>query len=403
VPPRHDVAIVGGGLIGLATAYQLLRKRPALSLAVLEKEVSVAAHQSGRNSGVVHAGLYYRPGSLKARLCREGKAELEEFAAEHGVAYRRCGKLVVAVRQTELARLHGLAERARANGISDVEELGPGRIAEIEPHARGLKAILSPGTGVIDFRVMAKTLAGVVRGLGGHIVTGRRIRGIDDRAGWRVLDAAPEPVMARHVIACAGLHADRVATMTGARFPARIVPFRGGYLRVRPPAREAVRALIYPVPDPTLPFLGVHLTRRVDGDVWVGPNAIPAMAREGYRLGSISGRDLSEILRFGGFWRVAIRHLGPGLREALHELIPRTLLPALRRYVPDIGAADLAPGPAGIRAQLVDRRGGLVDDFVVAEAGGVIHVLNAPSPAATASLAIGRLVATRAERAFGLG
>jgi L-2-hydroxyglutarate oxidase LhgO len=403
VPSRYDVAIVGGGLIGLATAFQLLRRRPGLSLAILEKERRLATHQSGRNSGVVHAGLYYRPGSLKARLCREGKAELEEFAAEHGLAHRRCGKLVVAVRPEELPRLADLAERARANGAVDVEEAGPERIAELEPYARGIRALHSPGTGVIDFATVAEALAGEIRGQGGRILTGRSVRGIDERSGGRVLRTSTEPVLARHVISCAGLHADRVAAMTGARPPARIVPFRGGYLTLRPSARDTVRALIYPVPDPALPFLGVHLTRRVDGEVWVGPNAIPALSREGYTLGSVSLRDVGDMLGFGAFWRVAARHLATGLREAVHELFPRTLLPELRRYLPAIEAADLRPGPAGVRAQLVDRRGNLVDDFVVAEARGIVHVLNAPSPAATASLAIGRMVADRAEASFRLG
>jgi L-2-hydroxyglutarate oxidase len=402
VPTRFDVAIVGGGIVGLATAFQLVRRRSGLSVVVLEKERQLATHQSGRNSGVVHAGLYYRPGSLKARLCREGRAELEEFAAEHGVPFRRCGKLVVAVRPAELSRLADLAERARTNGARDVTEVGPEGIAEIEPQARGIRALHSPGTAVIDFVAVANALADEIRSVGGRILTGREVRGIDERGSWRILRTSPEPVMARHVITCSGLHADRVAAMTGVRPPGRVVPFRGGYLTLRPRARAAVRALIYPVPDPALPFLGVHLTRRVDGEVWVGPNAIPALAREGYGIGSVSPRDLAEMLGFAGFWRVVARHLRPGLREALHELVPRTLLPELRRYVPGIGAADLAPGPAGVRAQLVDRRGTLVDDFVVAEARGVIHVLNAPSPAATAALAIGRLVASRAEASFGL-
>ena len=402
MPSRYDVAIIGGGIIGLATAFQLLRRRPGLGLAVLEKERDLATHQSGRNSGVVHSGLYYRPGSLKARLCREGKAELEEFAAEHGLAHRRCGKLVVAVGSEELARLADLAERARANGASDVEEVGPERIAELEPHARGIRALHSPGTGIIDFGAVAQALAGEIRSRGGEILTGRHVTDIGERAGWRVLRTSAEPALTRHVISCAGLHADRVAAMTGARPNARIVPFRGGYLTLRPSARAAVRALIYPVPDPSLPFLGVHLTRRLNGEVWVGPNAVLALAREGYAMGSFSWRDVRDTLGFGGFWRVATRHLGAGLRETLHELIPRTLLPELRRYVPGIEATDLAPGPAGIRAQLVDRRGRLMDDFVVGEARGVVHVLNAPSPAATASLAIGRLVSDRAEASFGL-
>jgi (S)-2-hydroxyglutarate dehydrogenase len=399
---RYDVAVVGGGIIGLASAYQLVQRFPGLRLVVLEKEPRLAAHQTGRNSGVVHAGLYYRPGSLKARLCREGKAELEEFATDQGIPYRRSGKLIVAVRRSELPRLSSLKERALANGIRDVEEIGPGGIREMEPHATGLRALLSPGTGVIDYPAVARCLAAVLKSHGCEVVTGVEVRRLQPSAMGHTLVTSRGELRARGVVACAGLHADRLAAKGEGRREARIVPFRGGYLTLRPEAGHLVRALIYPVPDPALPFLGVHLTRRIDGNVLVGPNAILALSREGYGLGSLSARDLLDLLTFWGFWRLAVRHVGPGLREALHELAPRTILPQLRRYVPRIQRGDLKPGPAGIRAQLVDRRGALIDDFVFRESDGLLEVVNAPSPAATASLAIGRLVADRAARRFGL-
>jgi (S)-2-hydroxyglutarate dehydrogenase len=403
VSPSYDVAVVGGGIVGLATAYQLWRRYPGLRLAVLEKEAGLATHQSGRNSGVVHAGLYYRPGSLKARLCREGKAELEEFAADRGIPYRRCGKLIVAVRPSELTRLASLAERAMANGIRDVRQLEAPDIPDVEPHATGLRALHSPGTGVIDYAAVAGALGALLRAGGCEVLTGSEVREVRRARSGHLLRTARGEVRSRWIVACPGLQADRVAAMTGARRNARIVPFRGGYLTLRSEARHLVRGLIYPVPDPELPFLGIHLTRRVDGTVLVGPNAILALSREGYGLGSTSARDVVDLLTFGGFWRLAARHVGRGLREALHELLPRTVIPELRRYVPGIAARDLRRGPAGIRAQLVDRRGALVEDFVLHQGDGVLHVVNAPSPAATASLAIGRFVADRAGDAFGLG
>jgi L-2-hydroxyglutarate oxidase len=399
----YDVAVVGGGIVGLATSYQLVQRYPGLRLVVLEKEMRLATHQTGRNSGVVHAGLYYRPGSLKARLCREGKAELEEFARDRKIPYRRCGKLIVAVRPSELPRLSTLRERALANGIEEVRDLDPAGIQEVEPHATGLKALHSPGTGVIDFRAVAVALAEILRARGCDILTGAEVRRVRTAGTEHVLRTGRGEVRSRSIIACAGLHADRLAGLPDGRGGARIVPFRGGYLTLRPAARDLVRALIYPVPDPALPFLGVHLTRRIDGRVLVGPTAILALAREGYRLGAISGRDVLDMVTFPGFWHLAARHVGPGIREALHEVAPRTLLPELRRYVPQMEAGDLGPGPAGIRAQLVDRSGALVDDFRVRETDGMIQVVNAPSPAATACLAIGRFVAGRAGRRFGWG
>jgi (S)-2-hydroxyglutarate dehydrogenase len=397
----YDVSVIGGGIVGLATAYQVLQAHPDLRLVVLEKEARLATHQSGRNSGVVHAGLYYRPGSLKARLCREGKAELEEFARDRNIPYQRCGKLIVAVRPSEVPRLSTLRERALANGISDIRELGPAGIREIEPHVTGLRALHSPGTGVIDFRAVTEDLAATVRARGGEILTGVEVHQVTVGGAEQVLRTSRGDLRTRTIIACAGLHADRLLAPANGRSSARIIPFRGGYLALRPSARHLVRALVYPVPDPALPFLGIHLTKRIDGSVIVGPNAILALAREGYRLGAFSWRDSLEMAGFPGFWRLLVRHLRPGLREALHEVAPRTLLPELRRFVPELDGSDLGPGPAGVRAQLVERSGTIVDDFRLWEADGVIQVVNAPSPAATASLAIGRYVASRAGRRFG--
>lgn len=398
----HDIVIVGGGIVGLATAYQLLVRRPGTSLTVLEKEPELAQHQSGHNSGVLHAGLYYAPGSLKARLCREGKAELERFAEEHAVPFERCGKLVVAVRNQELGRLADLEQRGRANGVPDLEMVGPERIREIEPHTVGIRALWSPSTGIIDFSSVAIALAGEITARGGTILTGQRVQGIRRGAMW-VLDTDRHEMLARHVITCAGLHSDRVAAMTRGAPTPRIVPFRGSYLQLRPSARTLVRGLIYPVPDPGLPFLGVHFTRRMDGEVWVGPNAVLAFAREGYRARDVSLRDLASIFRFPGFWRLARRHYPEGITELTRYFVRGALVRELQRYVPEVRRADLAPGPSGVRAQAVAGDGGLVDDFALTEGPDVIHVRNAPSPAATASLAIGRHLADRAEARFGLG
>jgi L-2-hydroxyglutarate oxidase len=369
---------------------------------VAEKESEVARHQSGRNSGVVHAGLYYRPGSLKARLCVAGKAELERFIGERGIPYRRCGKLVVAVRPREVPRLAALLTRARKNGVRDVEEVPGDRIPDLEPHGAGIRALHSPGTGIVDFRRVAEALGDDVWTRGGEVLTGCEVVRI---TGGRVRTVVTSrgDLHARAIVACAGLQADRLVSASHDRRGIRVVPFRGSYLRLEPTAAALVRGLIYPVPDPNLPFLGVHFTRRIDGQVWVGPNAMVALSREGYRAGRVSGRDLRDLLAFPGFWRLATRHLGAALEELVRELVPGTFVRELRRYVPEVKADDLSPGPSGIRAQAVDRRGRLIDDFVVSSSDGVVHVLSAPSPAATACLAIGRLIAARVERSVDLG
>jgi L-2-hydroxyglutarate oxidase len=399
---RFDLAIVGGGIVGLATSLQALRRWPGTRLLVLEKEPELAMHQSAHNSGVLHSGVYYRPGSLKSHLCREGKAEMERFAEDHGIPFVRCGKLIVAVREDEMSRFRALKERGTANGVEGLDEFGPDGIRELEPHVTGIRALLSPGTGIIDFRRVSLAMAEDVRSGGGEIRTGHRVTGVRRDGPWQVIHTSRDSLAARNVIGCAGLFSDRLAARTGARAEPRIIPFRGSYLTLRPEARGLVRRLIYPVPDPSLPFLGVHFTPRIDGEVWVGPNAVLAFAREGYSPRRWSVRDLLEMFTYPGFWRLARHHYREGLGEMRRAIRRETLIEELRRYVPEIERAHLGPGPAGVRAQAVDRKGGLVDDFSFSESDRVLHVRNAPSPGATASLAIGRHIAERAADRFGL-
>ncbi|MGZ3586362.1 MAG: L-2-hydroxyglutarate oxidase [Candidatus Limnocylindrales bacterium] len=399
---RTDVAVIGGGLLGLATAYRLLCRRPDLRLLILEKETELAAHQSGHNSGVLHAGLYYAPGSLKARLCREGKAELERFAEAHAIPFERCGKLVVALDEIELPRLEALRERATANAVPGLEAVGPERIRELEPHAAGRRGLWSPTTAIIDFRRVAQAYADEVRAAGGTIETGRRVTAIQARGDELVLSTSRGELVARNLIACAGLQADRVAALTGDRPPERIVPFRGDYYTLRPDARQLVRGLLYPVADPRFPFLGVHFTRRIDGEVWAGPNAVLAFAREGYRRRDIDLGDLAGTLSDPGFLRLGARFWRTGALELWRDVSARAFHAALARYVPELRRDQLRFGPSGVRAQALDRDGTLVDDFRIGGTGHVLHVRNAPSPAATASLAIGRVLAEEALARFEL-
>jgi (S)-2-hydroxyglutarate dehydrogenase len=392
--PPHDVVVVGGGIVGLAVAHAVLERRPGASVVVLEKEASPGRHQTGRNSGVIHSGVYYRPGSLKARLAVAGNASMVAFAREHGIAHTVCGKLIVATDDLEAAALPGLAARAGANGIATTL-LGGREAAEVEPHVRAVAALQVPSTGVVDYGEVAAVLAAEVGRRGGTVLTGHRVDGLARVAGGWEARTPGAALRSRLLVTCGGLHSDRLARMAGADPGARIVPFRGEYQDLRPGARHLVRGLVYPVPDPRVPFLGVHLTRGVHGDVHAGPNAVLALAREGYRWRDVSARDLAGTLADPGFRRLARRHWRTGLGE-MHRSLRRTrFVEALRRLVPELTVADLSPAPSGVRAQAVDARGDLLDDFRLVDAAGAVHVVNAPSPAATAALEIGRLVAAR--------
>jgi L-2-hydroxyglutarate oxidase len=404
---RFDLAVVGGGIVGLATTLQLLRRQPELKVVILEKEADVATHQSGHNSGVLHAGLYYVPGSLKARLCREGKAAVEAYATEKGIPYELCGKLVVALDETELARFESLKQRAIANEVPGLREVGADEIREIEPHAVGIRALYSPSTGIIDYRKVAHAYADDVRAMGGEIRTGSRVTSIAERPTEIVVtvtgrDGVEREIVARNVITCAGLQSDKVASMTGDGGDERIVPFRGDYYTLTPDARYLCKGLIYPVPDPSFPFLGVHFTKRIDGEVWVGPNAVLAFAREGYARSDISPRQLASVLAYRGFQRLAFKYLRTGLAEMWRDFWKAAFLKDMRRYVPEVRSDQIVFGPSGVRAQSLRHDGSMVDDFSLGESAHVIHVRNAPSPAATASLAIGRELAERAIARFEL-
>ncbi|MFN2556322.1 MAG: L-2-hydroxyglutarate oxidase [Nitriliruptorales bacterium] len=393
--PRYDVAIVGGGLVGLAVAYQLLRRSPGLAIAVIEKETELAHHQSGHNSGVLHAGLYYQPGSLRARLCVEGKEELEAFALDHDIPFRRLGKLVVALDARDLPRLEELRRRGRANGVPGLREIGPEEMRAIEPHVVGIRALHVPGTGVIDFAKVAQTIADEIRSAGGELLLGQEVVGIQGGTGVSELLTRQGEIRARHAVTCAGLHADRVTELSGRKPKAGIVPFRGDYYSFRPPARGLVRGLVYPVPDPAFPFLGVHFTRTIRDQVLAGPNAVLALAREGYRRRDLDLRDLRETLGHPGFRRLARRHWRYGTAELWRDLVKSSFLRSCRRYLPELQSSDLVFGPSGVRAQAVAEDGSLVDDFLMDETETETHVQNAPSPAATASLAIGRVISER--------
>jgi (S)-2-hydroxyglutarate dehydrogenase len=399
---QFDVIVIGAGLLGLSTAMALLAERPALRVAVLEKEPAVGAHQSGHNSGVIHAGLYYKPGSLKARFCREGRQAMTEFADSHQIPYRVTGKLVVATDESELARFDDLAQRGRENGLA-VKELGPEEFAEIEPGVRGIRALHIPESGVIDYRKVSAAYADVVTSRGGAVLCGRGVRSLTRaRDGWTA-ETDAGPILGRAVVACAGLQADRIAAMTGhGGNEYQIVPFRGDYYTFRAHASDYVRGLVYPVPDPAFPFLGVHFTRGIDGTLHAGPNAVPALAREGYGRMSVNGRDLLDTLRFPGLRKLARSYAGTGAMEIWRDLVKPAFLAEMRRYLPAIRSRDVTFGPSGIRAQCLSRSGALVDDFLIEESDSVIHVLNAPSPAATASIVIGRHIASRAVDHFAL-
>ena len=406
---RYDVAIIGGGIVGLATAMAILKAR-RLSLVVLEAEDRLAAHQSSHNSGVVHSGLYYKPGSLKARLCVEGRTALGLFCDERGIDYQRCGKVVVATSVAEVARLDELLDRGRANGLAGLRRISAIEIRDHEPHASGLAGLFVPETGIVDFRVVAHAFADVVRERGGRILTDAAVAEVHRDRQEHILAGPRVDLRCRVLITCAGLQADRVVRMCGVEPGCRIIPFRGEFWRLRPDRVGLVRNLIYPVPDPLFPFLGVHFTRRIGegavggvggvGGVEVGPNAVLSLNRHGYRGRAPNARDMAEMLAYAGFWRMAGRYWGHGLGELWRSLSRRRFVGALKRLVPEVTAADLQVAEPGIRAQAVDHRGRLVDDFRIVKKPGMVHVINAPSPAATSSISIGQHISHMALEAL---
>jgi L-2-hydroxyglutarate oxidase len=396
VVERYDIAIVGAGIVGLATALRLLEARPGLAVAVVDKEREVGFHQTGHNSGVIHSSISYRPGSRKAQLAHEGKAALERFCEEHEIPFERCGKLVVATRQQEIRGLERLLEQGAANGVAGLRLLEPHAFGEIEPHVRAIRALHVPGTAIVDMRRVALAMADVLRTAGADVLLGRSVGSIRRTDPGAVLETTTGAVEARSVIVCGGLQSDRLAAAAGDDDGSRIVPFRGDYAVLLPDARHLVNGLIYPVADASLPFLGVHATRRIDGEVWLGPNAVLALARERYRRVAFDASDALDVVRFRGTRRVARRWWRAGLAEQWRDVSRRAFLRSARRFLPELENRDVAWGPVGIRAQLVAPDGTLVDDFVVHETPHVLHVRNAPSPAATASLAIGAEIAARA-------
>ncbi len=392
---RVDVAIAGGGIVGLATALKLLERMPGLSVLVLEKEKEVAAHQTGHNSGVIHSGLSYKPGSEKANTCVEGRLLLVDFCRRHGIPHELCGKLVVATSASELPALAELERRAAENGLEGVRALAPAEFRKIEPHAAGLRALHVPATGIVDYRAVSEKLAEVIGSAGGSVRTEARVTALTSTDSGVRLVAGGEEIEAGLAVNCGGLQSDRLAKLDGARPGMRIVPFRGDYHRLVPERAGLVKNLIYPVADPRFPFLGVHFTRRIGGGVDAGPNAVPALAREGYSRTSFDLRDAWDSFTYPGFWRMATRHMGMGLGEIYRSFNKPAFLKALQRLLPDLRAEDLEEGGCGVRAQAMLPDGRLEDDFRIVTHGRAIHVLNAPSPAATASLAIGDRIAAR--------
>jgi 2-hydroxyglutarate dehydrogenase len=397
-PAEVDLAVVGGGILGLAVARELLARRPGARLAVLEAEDRLAAHQTSHSSGVIHAGVYYEPGSLKARLCTEGRADLIAYCDAKGIPWQRNGKLIVATRTSEIERLDRLEARARANGVPGIARIGAGDIAAIEPHASGVSALHSPETGVVDFAAVAAALASDVETAGGSVhLSAAVVEATPMPARGLRLSTARGSISTRQAVFCGGLQADRLARMCGLDSGPRIVPIRGGYLKLRPEREHLVRGNLYPVPDPDLPFLGAHLTRTFDGTVLIGPTAMLTPARHGYRLSAWRTRDATENLTWPGTWRLVGRHPGATAREILHSVSPRALVAEAARLLPGLTRTDVTRGPAGVRAQALGRDGELIEDFLVERSESSVHVLNAPSPAATSSLALARLIADRVD------
>jgi L-2-hydroxyglutarate oxidase LhgO len=398
---EQTIGVVGGGIVGLAIARELTRRRPGVRIVLFEKEDRLAAHQTGHNSGVVHAGLYYKPGSLKAELCTRGRTLIRDYCAEHGLPYDECGKLVVAVEPEELGRFAALEQTARRNDVPGLRRVDGSELAEIEPHAVGLAALHSPYTAITDFVAIAERLGAEVEEADGRILLGTAVTGIERRAGRVDVVCGPDRHPVDRLVVCGGLESDRLGELVGGPVAPRIVPFRGEYMAVSPAKQDLVRGMVYPVPDPRYPFLGVHFTRRVDGTLEVGPNAFLALSRQAYGRLSFSPRDLANTLVWPGFWRFAGEHWRTGLTEARGVLSTRAYMASAQRYVPEIGAADVTRTRLGLRAQAVERDGSLVDDFVIQHEDGITSVRNAPSPAATSSLAIAAYVVDLIERAGG--
>ncbi|MEM9913742.1 MAG: L-2-hydroxyglutarate oxidase [Planctomycetota bacterium] len=389
-----DVALIGGGIVGLATAYQLTQRRPGLRLVLLEKEAELAHHQTGHNSGVLHSGIYYKPGSLKAVNCRAGKAAMQAFCDQHDIPYQLCGKVIVATRESELPKMQDIFERGQANGV-DCEMISAERCREIEPHAASIGAIHVPESGIVDYKQVCEKMAELMRAAGPDIRTRARVTAVRRVGDESVVESTAGDVTAKLVVNCAGLQCDRVTKMTGVKPAAQIVPFRGEYFVLKPEAEHLCKTLIYPVPDPAFPFLGVHFTSMIHGGVECGPNAVLALGRESYGKFQVHFPDLFESLTYPGFLKMAARHWKMGLGEMWRSYSKRAFVKALQRLMPEIEAKHLTPCPSGIRAQAVTVDGGLVDDFLIDESAGVVNVNNAPSPAATASLNIGKLVADK--------
>ena len=400
---RYDVAIVGGGIIGLSTAMQLLERAPDLSIAVVEKEERLAQHQTGHNSGVIHSGIYYRPGSWKSRFCVGGKNRLLAFCDENAIEYDACGKVIVATDESELGRLQDLYERGVANGVPDLEIVDPERLAEIEPHTAGVRALWAPHTGIVDYVRVANAYAGKFQSAGGDIFTGAAVIGAQPTGDGTALETERGALQARHIINCGGLYADRLARLMGEATDVRIIPFRGEYYKLAPHSHHLVKGLIYPVPDPRFPFLGVHYTRNIHGYVEAGPNAVLAWAREGYRKGDISIGETLGALAFPGFWKMTAKHWRTGMQEMRRSYRKPVFVHDLQKLIPEIQSGDLEPGGSGVRAQAVASTGAILDDFHILRGQRALHVLNAPSPGATSSLAIGEYLTGLAVADFGLG
>jgi (S)-2-hydroxyglutarate dehydrogenase len=392
-PSECDLTVVGGGIVGLAVARELLARNPGASLCLLEGEEALGRHQTSHSSGVIHAGIYYQPGSLKARLCVEGARELYAYCDERGIPYKQTGKLIVAVAEEELTRLDELERRGRANQVPGLQRVAADEIAAIEPNARGVAALHSPRTGIVDFGAIAEAYAGDVRRGGGTVHLGAAVSGAQPGSGRLALRHSQGTTVTGAAVFCAGLWSDRLAVACGAPKGPRVVPFRGGYLELGATAASLVRGNVYPVPNPDLPFLGAHLTPTMDGRVLIGPSALLAPARDAYRLSTVRARDLGQTLAWPGTWRMAARNWRAGLLEMRHAASRSAFAAEAIRMVPALSGLEVRPGPAGIRAQTIDRDGTLVDDFVVHRTERAIHVRNAPSPAATSSLALARLIA----------